>query len=1077
MKSILETCSPRKSIIQGTFNPEIFTANLAPVIQFYKGENSAIDAIYTDADAFFKEATFPTHGLVQTVNNVFKRLAGDASVPTIQRLETAFGGGKTHTLISCVHIAYKGKEIAESTKGIIDKAYLPDPGSVIVVGIAGDEIPVNKTKGDLLIPYTLWGEVAYQVGGKELYNQVKSDAESFASPGKPFFDTVLKGKKVLIMLDELAHYAARLAAAHSNGSDQLAAFLMSLIEYAKATTGIAIVVTLASATDAFSRETEKLTELLNKAGTGGMTKDDAVTVAEGATKAISSVIRRNETTVTPVDSNEVSKVLAKRLFDEIDTVAAHETAEEYVEMYRKNASAFPEEATNVDFRQRMVDMYPFHPTLISFLNTKLSQAENFQGTRGVLRTLALTVRSIWEKKTNLEMIHVSDIDMANSQIADEILGRTSSAELRVILAADIGSADSCDLQFGMSNAQKADLKNPHPDGIKMYEKTWRMVFLNSLVGRVEKASNVFGVSQKEAIFQVATPIFVPSQVNTALEEISQSAYYLRYEDGKYFAHLDPTINSVLANIRNTIDDRQIRQKLKAVANDIVADNITFHIEKDVRYPQDISDDQEKPTVAIIALDADPISIKEMFTTKGDGIPRIRQNLVLLLVPKTVETDETSEVVSFFSVTKKSDEAKKNLEVIARQVLAIKALEENPSAYGISSLKLQTPEFNENKNERNLALSTMVNQMYTSFFFCGPNGFERRELRTAAGESGATLLNQVEAALVEAGELVKPSGNRYGSAALQALSKDYFFNTTDKETCRKLLDNFYNQRRWPMLPNKSSLETILREGIESGIWAAYKMSDNIVDDIPNEFFSQEKPLPLNVSLLEGNYSIMTVEGARKRGWTDSNKVSDEKVQTAIKVFLQSSQGVALYENLIEAVKAQYSNAGDSQIDDQLRNLMQNNVCGVYIGSLNQNNVPDSIVDGFSASNHAFDAKEVIITKQAQIERGWTNSSRRAYRMSGNDAARKIVPILRRIGSLYTRNGAKCVIDSLDITDMKLPSGAHLRLGLEDASPDDIKRLDELFQSFCDVAKVTDDTEADITINNPEEDCAFLKELKK
>lgn len=114
------------------------------------------------------------------------------------RLETAFGGGKTHSLIACVHIANRGTELATVTEGVLDASYLPDPGTVTVVGIAGDEIPVNRTKGDGLVPYTLWGEIAYQIGGKELYNDVQNEAESFAAPGKNFLECVLGNRKLLI---------------------------------------------------------------------------------------------------------------------------------------------------------------------------------------------------------------------------------------------------------------------------------------------------------------------------------------------------------------------------------------------------------------------------------------------------------------------------------------------------------------------------------------------------------------------------------------------------------------------------------------------------------------------------------------------------------------------------------------------------------------------------------------------------------------------------------------------------------------------------------------------------------------
>lgn len=132
----------------------------------------------------------------QIVNNVFRRIHGDAGVPAIYRLETAFGGGKTHSLISCVHIAYRGTELREVTKDILAPEFLPTPGTVSVVGIAGDELDVQKTTGDEIHPYTIWGEMAYQIGGDALYDEVKKEAESYASPGKSFFDKVLGNKKL-----------------------------------------------------------------------------------------------------------------------------------------------------------------------------------------------------------------------------------------------------------------------------------------------------------------------------------------------------------------------------------------------------------------------------------------------------------------------------------------------------------------------------------------------------------------------------------------------------------------------------------------------------------------------------------------------------------------------------------------------------------------------------------------------------------------------------------------------------------------------------------------------------------------
>ena len=1079
MRTVLETCVPRPSIIKGTFNPEVFTASLGPVIAHYKGKNSSMDAIYTDAELFFREGTYPTDGLKQTISNVFRRISGDFSAPSIQRLETVFGGGKTHTLIGCVHIANKGKEIADVVSNILDPAYLPDPGSVIVVGIAGDEIPVTKTKGETLMPYTLWGELAYQVGGEELYKKVQAEAESFASPGRNFLETVLGGKKVLIMLDELAQYAARLeVAAPNQGSDQLAAFLMALNGYAKTNTGIAIIVTLAGSTDAFSKQTRTLTGLLNNISNGDLTNDDALAMAERATKGVTSVIMRDASAVTPVQSSEIAAVLAKRLFECVDPQAADEAADTYAAMYQRNAAMLPERATSVGYRDRMKANYPFHPTLIDFLNNKLAIAENFQGTRGVLRVLAMTIRSIWNRNTKTTLIHVSDIDMQNGAIVDEILGRTGSSDLKTVLNADIGSVSSSTLEGGLSNAQQADKENPHPDGFPLYEMTWKDVFLNSLVGRSEgKLSNVFGISQQDAIFEVATPSLAPSQVRTALEEIVQRAFYLRYEDGKYFAHLDPTINSVLARIRATIVNTQISARLSSAANKLIQGDAMFSAEHNVKYPQDIPDKREKPTVAVISLDAGTINIKEMFMTCGDGKPRVYQNTIVLLVPKTVKVEGATndgEQMSMFQ-NNPSDEAVGRLESIARQVIAIKKLEDNPQSYGINASKLNDPEFREKKNERNLALDTTVSEMYTSLYYAGPSGFVKKELRKSSGEGGAPILAQIQDILFQDGELVTAKGQRFTAQALKQLAEMYFLKTVDHIKVQDIKQAFYSYRSWPMIPNKETLEQVMREGIVSSTWVAYKMSADETDDIPVEIYTQEKPAPISVDIVNGGYSIMTVDGAKKRGWLDSDKVPNEKVKDVIRDVMQTS-GAATVKDVVDAVKAQYSNATEEQIKDNIKEFAQSGKYGLYAGSAEQTSKPEEVVSGMPAFTHVVKEDDVLITKGEQSERGWNDRTPTGIRLDGNEGAKKLFPILKNIGSLYTR-GATSEIDTLDISDMKLSGGGTLRIAIENATPADMKRLDEFFQIVYDNVQITNNTEAELRISHPDENCSFVKKLKE
>src|SRR5690606_23392700 len=119
---------------------------------------------------------------------------------------------------------------------------------------------------------------------------------------------------------------------------------------------------------------------------------------------VASVVARDAVQITPVQAAEISSVFAKRLFVSVDREAAQAVAEEYMQMYRRNSSMLPDEAVSESYRQRMIAHYPFHPTLVDFLNVKLASAENFQGARGVLRVLSLAVRSLWQTNQAVPMI-------------------------------------------------------------------------------------------------------------------------------------------------------------------------------------------------------------------------------------------------------------------------------------------------------------------------------------------------------------------------------------------------------------------------------------------------------------------------------------------------------------------------------------------------------------------------------------------------------------------------------------------------------------------------------------------------
>jgi len=1074
MKSVLDTCRPRPEILAGTFNPEVFTASLGPVIEYYHNGRGVIDSIYTNAELFFREATYPTQGFRLTLEEVFSRVAGDMAVPAIHRLETAFGGGKTHTLIACTHIAYKGTCLRDVIQGILDPGLLPEPGSVAVVGVAGDEIPVHKPKGNTLVPYTLWGEIAYQIGGEELYREVEDEANSYAAPGKNYFDAVFANRKVIIMLDELAQYAARLEAARSEGANQLAAFLMALNGNVRNRPGIAVVLTLASATDAFARQTEHLAKLVSQVRGEEVTEDDALGIGERAAKGVASVVARDAVQITPVQAAEISSVLAKRLYVSIDRDAAEVTAGEYMQMYRRNAALLPEEASGENFKGRMIANYPFHPTLVDFLNKKLASAENFQGTRGVLRVLSLAVRSLWQSRQEVPMIHACHLDLRSDRVVNEILGRTGSSDLLLVLNADVGSVDTGMLEGGFSNAGLADQRNPHPEGHPFYEYTWKTVFLHSLVGREEGlSSKIFGLTGPEALFCVSFPGLTPPQVRTALEEINESAFYLHCEQGKYFASEEPTINSILARIRKTLSADQVGELLKATARKIITGGSgPFHIEQDVSLPEDLPDGKGKPVLGVVPLTAGTVDVEAMVTTKGANKPREQQNLIFILVPEIVTVRDMKEREEFsLEQSTGTQGSRQQIEGIARQVKAMRILKERPQSYGVNPRRLEDEDFRKRQAEREQGLLTTVAGAYKGLYYPSTSGhIVCKEIKSAGGEGGTPFIGQILESLTNDGELL--TSQNITQADLLNL-KEIFFEYGDTITLAKLREKFACVRSWPVLESPGVLEQIVRSGVQKGIWCIYRM-DAVDSVVPGEFYHRENEVPLGVNLAGEGYGLITPQGAKQRGWTETEKVDPAKVREGL-IYAVEQNGFTTVQEASENLAEQLGEASTQDLEEVVVTLVKNGCLFAFRGAPEQKEKPD-LIHGTGAALYTPQSGDYLVTPAKAVEQGWITGEKRRLKLTGREGAEKFLPLLRRLGSIFSR-GAKSTIESLDLVDLELPGKGTLRLQLTDVTPESMKTLGELFEVLDGIVEIGEHTEVFLDVDDPDDNCPFIQEIKK
>src|SRR5213079_1679621 len=100
LKPWREVAVPYPDVLEGTFQQSEFAADITAV------HTGKATREYQDAAAFFQR-TFITEGMRLLLIQVAQRLNSKGGEPVFQ-LQTAFGGGKTHTLLAVYHLATRG---------------------------------------------------------------------------------------------------------------------------------------------------------------------------------------------------------------------------------------------------------------------------------------------------------------------------------------------------------------------------------------------------------------------------------------------------------------------------------------------------------------------------------------------------------------------------------------------------------------------------------------------------------------------------------------------------------------------------------------------------------------------------------------------------------------------------------------------------------------------------------------------------------------------------------------------------------------------------------------------------------
>ena len=493
--TIFETCRPREDVLRGAVAEADFAADLASVIAG-RGNSE-----YLDPDRFFAY-TWPTRGLRNLLANVCRRLSGSGGeVASIFRLDTSYGGGKTHGLIALAHAA-RGMTKVSNAAEFVDPVLLPR-GPVRVAAFDGENAdPANgRAMGgpdDGIRAYTPWGEIAFELAGAAGYERVRNSDERRIAPGAGTLRELFGSEPALILLDELSVYLRKVRRLEDAG-EQLSAFLTSLFKAVEGSPNAVLVYTLAigkggRATDAYSAENQFIADRMAEA---------------------ESISARKATLLNPTEEDETAQVLRRRLFEAIDDARAASVVAAYRGLWAANAEALSGDAVRPETAETFLASYPLHPEVLGTLTAKTATLGNFQRVRGMLRLLARTIARLWQQRpVDASAVHLHHIDPGHEPIRQEIVTRLGQTAYLPALANDVAGAEKRALAEEIDAEHHASLP-PYATHVA------RTIFMHTLAFN----DPLKGLSPRQLRYSILAPATDPSFIDEARRKfIAESAY-------------------------------------------------------------------------------------------------------------------------------------------------------------------------------------------------------------------------------------------------------------------------------------------------------------------------------------------------------------------------------------------------------------------------------------------------------------------------------------------------------------------------------------------------------------------------
>ena len=606
---------PHADVLKGTFQQSEFAADLTAV------HTGKATREYQDAAAFF-ERTFITEGMRLLLTSVARRLNGQGGDPVIQ-LQTAFGGGKTHTMLAVYHLATRKCALSDlpGIPALLDHAKIMDLPKARIAVLDGNALSPGQPwmRGRQTIR-TLWGELAWQLGGAEAFALLKDADANGTSPGKEVLQTVLsRHAPCVVLVDELVAYIRQFPDGQvlSGGSyDTNMSFIQALTEAMKLVPNAILL--------------GSLPESDIEAGSQ---------VGVATLRALENYFRRVQALWKPVSTEEAFEIVRRRLFEPIHDLACRgKVCRAFADAYIAEGGKLPSETQEARYYERLVQAYPIHPEVFDRLYKDWSSLDGFQRTRGVLKLMAKVIHKLWKDASPDLMILPGSLPLYDGETRNDLVQHLQNGWDPVIEG---------DIDGDHSEASQIDTRETRFGPVQAARRVARTIFLGTAPSAVGIGTGgTRGLDRARVLLGCLQPGQTSSLYSDALNRLSDKLQYLnssgdRTQDAtRYWFDTRANLRREMEERKKRFEDKnEVRGRMAEVVKKL-ASGATFFDGTHIFTPHsDVPDDS---ALRLVVLPPEQFYSREEPRLANEGVldcvrnngtkPRYRGNRLLFLAP-------------------------------------------------------------------------------------------------------------------------------------------------------------------------------------------------------------------------------------------------------------------------------------------------------------------------------------------------------------------------------------------------------------------------------------------------------------